>query len=60
VRGGGVSLDILTPAGDSLAPSIQRTGPDSLVLSRVIIELMSLPDTTTERTIPYTLEVTVR
>jgi hypothetical protein len=54
---GGVSFDILSPAGDLLAQSKDWSGelPQS-----GDYRINVLPDTTTERTISYTLEVTVR
>jgi len=55
---GGVSFDILTPGGDSLAPYSKDWSGDLPESGDYRINV--LPDTTTERTIPYTLEVTVR
>jgi hypothetical protein len=55
---GGVSFDILTPAGDSLAQYSKDWSGDLPESGDYRINV--LPDTTTERTIPYTLEVTVR
>jgi hypothetical protein len=54
---GDVTFDILTPAGDSIAQAKDWSGelPQS-----GDYRINVLPDTTTERRISYTLEVTVR
>jgi hypothetical protein len=55
---GGVSFDILTPGGDSSAQYSKDWSGDLPESGDYRINV--LPDTTTERTISYTLEVTVR
>ena len=55
---GGVSFDILSPAGDSVAQYSKDLSGELPQSGDYRINV--LPDTTTERTISYTLEVTVR
>lgn len=55
---GGVSFDIRTPGGDSLTEYSKDWSGDLPESGDYRINV--LPDTTTERTISYTLEVTVR
>lgn len=55
---GGVSFDLLSPAGDSLAQSSKDWSGELPQSGDYRINV--LPDTTTERSITYTLEVTVR
>jgi len=59
VARGGVDFDILTPGTtDSLAQSTKDWSGELPRSGDYRINV--LPDTTTERSIPYTLEVTVR
>lgn len=55
---GGVTFDILTPGGDSVAQYSKDWSGELPESGDYRINV--LPDTTTERTISYTLEVTVR